>query len=295
VRAAARRGALAVAAAAAAGLVLTSLPGPGASAGPQQRVTQPTSFRATSFNILGANHTQPGGNKAHMDRYQVRMNRTVKLLDDNRIDVAGLQEIQVVQYQELKRQTGSVWDGYPARELTGHDTHNTLVWRTATWTPVEKRAVAIPYFFGMKLQMPYVLLRHKATGQQVWFANFHNPASSQKRGYHSGWRALATEIQVALANDLRRTGHPVVFMGDMNEKGVYFCRMVTRTQMKAANGGSFGSSTCRTPPDMKIDWIFGSKELQFSGYQAFRSTLVKQTSDHPMIISDVTVPVAANR
>jgi endonuclease/exonuclease/phosphatase family metal-dependent hydrolase len=143
----------------------------------------------------------------------------------------------------------------------------------------------------MKLQMPYVLLRHKVTGQHVWFANFHNPASSVKRGDHSGWRALATWIQVALANELRATGHPVVFTGDMNEKGVYFCRFTTRTQMKAANGGSFGTSTCRTPPDMRIDWIFGSKELRFSGYQSLRSELVKKTSDHPMIISGVTVPV----
>jgi endonuclease/exonuclease/phosphatase family metal-dependent hydrolase len=272
----------------------TGLTGEDASARVAKRVDEPTTFRATSFNILGASHTAPGGNKPRMASGKVRAGYAARLLDTNAIDVAGLQEVQVSQYDELMRLRGSAWDAYPGRALTNWDANNTLVWRTSVWDAVEERTVAIPYFHGMKVQMPYVLLRNRSTGQQVWFANFHNPASSRKRGDQGGWRKLATSIQVALANQLRATGYPVVFTGDMNEKGVYFCRLTTQTAkragMKSASGGSFDTTACRTPKDMRIDWIFGSKELRFSGYKVLRSDLVKRTSDHPMIISNVTVP-----
>jgi endonuclease/exonuclease/phosphatase family metal-dependent hydrolase len=279
----------AVLAAALAATVL-GMSGPGATARTETRVTEPTDFRVTSFNILGGSHTAPGGKKARMDSGTVRMGYTVQLLDHWTIDVAGLQELQVSQFEELRRLRGSEWGAYPGRELTNWDTHNTLIWRTSVWEQVEARTVAIPYFHGRKLQMPYVLLRHQGTGRQVWFANFHNPANGRSRGDHSGWRRLATSIQVALANQLRGTGHPVVFTGDMNEKELYFCRFTKRTQMKAANGGSFGPGRCNPPTKMRIDWIFGSKELRFSGYKASRSPLVQKTSDHAMIISGVTVP-----
>lgn len=270
------------------------LVGNDASARATKRVSEPTTFRTTSFNILGASHTTPGGKKPRMASGRVRAGYVARLLDNNAIDVAGLQEMQVPQYDEFERLRGSTWDAYPGRALTNWDTNNSLVWRTSVWQAQEVNTVAIPYFRGMKVQMPYVLLQHEATGQKVWFANFHNPASGRLRGDQSGWRRLATSIQVALANQLRATGYPVVFLGDMNEKAVYFCRLTTQTAkkagMKAANGGSFDTTTCRAPRDMRIDWIFGSKELRFSGYKALRSELVKQTSDHPMIISDVTVP-----
>jgi endonuclease/exonuclease/phosphatase family metal-dependent hydrolase len=271
---------------------LVAVAGPGATARATKKVTNPTSFRVTSFNILGSSHTAAGGSKSRMASGKVRAGYTVRLLDNQTIDVAGLQEVQVSQFEEIKRLRGSTWDAHPGRALTNWDTHNSLLWRTSVWERVEARTVAIPYFRGKKLQMPYVLLRHRTTGQQVWFANFHNPASSKKkkRGDQSHWRAVATSIQKALALQLRATGHPVVFTGDMNEKKVYFCRFTKGTAMKAANGGSNGSAGCRPPTRMRIDWIFGSKELRFSGYKDLRTPLVRKTSDHAMIVSQVTVP-----
>lgn len=281
---------LAAALAAVLAVTVLSVAGPGATARTKAGVSEPTAFRVTSFNILGGSHTAPGGKKSRMESGKVRVGYVTQLLDNWAIDVAGLQEVQVSQFEEFVRLRGAEWGAYPGRELTSWDTHNTIVWRTAVWERVEARAVAIPYFHGRKVQMPVVLLRHQVTGQQVWFANFHNPANGRTRGDHSGWRKLATWIQVALANQLRQTGHPVVFTGDMNEKEIYFCRFTRRTQMKAANGGSIGPGTCRPPSFMRIDWIFGSKELSFSGYKASRSPLVQKTSDHAMIVSGVTVP-----
>ena len=39
--------------------------------------------------------------------------------------------------------------------------------------------------------MPYLLMRHVATGRLIWIANFHNPASTRSRGDQSKWRTKA--------------------------------------------------------------------------------------------------------
>ena len=43
------------------------------------------------------------------------------------------------------------------------------------------------------------------------------------------------------------------------------------------------------PQRLNVDWIFGSPDLTWSGYTEDRSPLVARTTDHPMIVTDVTV------
>ena len=81
---------------------------------------------------------------------------------------------------------------------------------------VEGHTIPIPYFHGKAKPMPYLLLRHLGTGQQVWFANFHNPADV--RGPAGKWRAVAVARETALANPLSASGLPVIFTGDFNAK-----------------------------------------------------------------------------
>ena len=66
--------------------------------------------------------------------------------------------------------------------------------------------------------MPYLLMRHVATGRMIWIANFHNPATTPSRR-PSKWRAKAKAKQVALANRLHQSGVPLIITGDMNERG----------------------------------------------------------------------------
>ena len=107
---------------------------------------------------------------------------------------------------------------YPGDELSNYATHNSIAWRTAHWQLLEANTIPITYFDGKLIPMPYLLMRHVATGRLVWVANFHNPASTRNRGDQSKWRAKAKAAQIALANRLHQTGVPLIITGDMNER-----------------------------------------------------------------------------
>ena len=120
---------------------------------------------------------------------------------------------------------------------------NSIVWRSDVWQFVSGHTIDIPYFGGKPKPMPYILLRHVGTGREVWFANFHNPASV--RGPAAHWRREAVSRESALANSLASNGTPVIMTGDMNDRAEFFCPMTARTQMHAANGGSRGAPATR--------------------------------------------------
>jgi endonuclease/exonuclease/phosphatase family metal-dependent hydrolase len=257
-------------------------------AGSFREVTTAT-FRVSSFNILGWSHTESGGKRARMASGETRMGWTTKLLADNRVEVVGMQEMQPRQLTRFRELQGESWDLYPADALNRIDMHNSIAWRTDTWELVEANTIAIPYFHGAKVQMPYLLLRHLDTDRLVWFANFHNPANTRHSGDSTRWRAQARILQVGLANKIWESGVPLIFTGDMNETKPYFCALTTQAPMKSASGGSWGTSKCDPPDRMKIDWIFGSNDVRFTNYRVKDGTLVDKASDHPMILADVTV------
>ena len=168
-------------------------------------------------------------------------------------------------------------------------THNSLAWRVDRWELVANYTIPIPYFGGDLIRMPYVLLRDRLTGREVWFANFHNPANTKKRGNNAKWRKKATQLELRLMNQLVSTGRPVVLTGDMNDRAEYFCPMTAGAPMAAAKGGSRGPGTCTLPAKPPIDWIFGSYDVGFTGYTEKRGSLVKKTTDHPLVYADATL------
>lgn len=241
-------------------------------------------FVISSFNVLGSSHTRPGGNKPGMASGTTRMQWAMQLVDRHGVDVVGFQELEEDQLHTFNRLAGGRFGIYPGMQLGKPETRNSLAWRTSTWQLLEAQHIDIPYFDGNLRKMPVVLLQHRATGRKAWFANFHNPASTRRVGNQQHWRNVATAKEIDLANRLRASGNPVFFTGDMNEKAEYFCAITGRAPMVAANGGS-NSGGCRPPGNMKIDWIFGSNDVSFSGYFADRSAMVQKTSDHAMIVS----------
>jgi endonuclease/exonuclease/phosphatase family metal-dependent hydrolase len=239
--------------------------------------------------VLGASHTGTGGNKSGWADGSTRMGWAFSVVQSSGADVVGLQEFEVTQFQTLLGQAGGAWDVYPGLSEGKPAVRNSIAWRRDTWELVEAATIPVPYFHGNRIPMPYVRLRNIASGQEVYFINIHNPATTHRWGDNERWRDAATDLEIGLVSQLHSAGFPVVLTGDFNERAEVFCRITGAGTMRAANGGSVGGG-CAPPADHGIDWIFGSAVIQFSNYLSTRAGLVQRATDHPFVVADAAIP-----
>ena len=245
------------------------------------------SFTVSSFNVLGATHTGKG---TGWRRGTVRVGWARRLLSKHDVDVVGLQEMQWDQLVRFKKLSRGEFRYYPGFRLRYRDTHNTIAWRTSQWRLVEARTFEIPYFDGVRQPMPVLLLQNRRTEQLAFFANVHNPATNSAHPGQDRFRRRAITREATLTRGLRATGIPVILTGDMNERKYVFCRITSEARLKAARGGTNRRGRCRPDRPRLVDWIFGSRRLEFTDYTEDRSRLARRTSDHPMVTTKVTIP-----
>jgi endonuclease/exonuclease/phosphatase family metal-dependent hydrolase len=259
---------------------------------PASARTAATDVTVSSFNVLGASHTKGKGKKRGFARGKVRAGYAAQAIRERDVDLVGFQELERPQARTIVGRLPD-YSIFPGPSKRRHASANSIAWRNDTWKAVETHTIEIPYFGGNLIKMPYVRLHNLATGTDVWVANFHNPASIKSRGDQSRWRAEATRRQVALANRLRAdTGLPVIFTGDFNERDVYFCRLVGGTELEASNGGSVSADGhCSPPRDARIDWVFGTPELDWTSSIVDKGALIQRTTDHPMIVAEAKLRV----
>lgn len=254
-----------------------------------KEVSLPTTFRVSTFNVLGASHTTAGGRHARFAAGVTRMRYAVQLLQGAGVTVAGLQEFQPPQYGVF-RQVAPGWGVYPGAQLGQAAMANSIVWRSDVWELVSAQTIQVPYFGGNPMPMPYVQLRNIESGRTVWFFNTHNPADAH--GPAQQYRNRAVAIEIALAQRLGADGSPVVFTGDMNDREPYFCPMTTQTDMHAANGGSTGTPCVMPSGPTNVDWIMGNTAVTFANFHSDYTPLVQRTSDHHFVYADATIPAA---
>ena len=253
-------------------------------------VAGPTSFRVSSFNILGYDHTAQGGSKKGYADGAQRMKWAVQLIKSHNVDVVGLQEFQPQQYDKWVKKASAQYDIFPGYVDTVGFLRNSIAWRKDKFSLVSTSWIKLPYFHGDVLRMPVVLLKSLQTGQQVYFMNFQNPADV--RGNAQKWRLIGQRLQIGLVNLLKTSnGLPIVWTGDMNAKKQVFCRVTKQAGMVSASGGYRSDTTCQPPAGMVVDWIFGS-QVQFSNYVQDRSRKVVRTTDHHLLVADAMVQPA---
>lgn len=254
---------------------------------------QETTFKVSSFNVLGAIHTSTK-HSAHprWPSGTSRMGRAVAMLRTNDISVVGLQEFEVPQYHAFLGATGGAWGVYPGETLGSQPTDNSIAWRKADWTLVKADTTPIPYY-GPDIPMPHVLLRNTHTGQEVWFANYHN--ASDDHGPAQGKRDAAVKIEAALVKELSKDGTPVIETGDYNDRQQAACPMMSLADMHASDGATYAGG-CSVPmkPYPTVDWIFGTSTVTFSGHVADWSTRDREISDHEMIRATATIAPRAD-
>lgn len=251
----------------------------------RERRTQTLAFRVATYNVLGDSHTGPGGNKPGFPDAGPRMDMAVAALRNNGIDVVGFQEFESTQYGMFTARAGE-YSLYPGLSLGDKSVRFNIAWRSSMFRLVEAHSLSIPYAGGSRIEMPVVLLESTLNGRRAWFANFHNPADTPNLGNNARWRAEAAGIEVAHLTALHlEQGYPVISTGDYNEREEIFCRFTAGGVFSAANGGSTGGG-CAPPPQMQVDWIFGSTGVAFEGYAV---TNTGNASDHALVHSGATL------
>ena len=265
-----------------------------ASASSVLQTTPATFFRAATFNVLGADHTAPGGNRKGWESGVVRTDRVVTLLQQQELDVVGFQEFQPPQAARFQELTGTSWQTYPGLDTTAGPSVNSIGWRTDTWRLLEARTLPIPYFDGVPSRMPAVLLENVDTGRRVWFFNTHNPADV--RGPAQQWRDAGFAMEAALASQLRASypDAPFISFGDKNDRDRYYCAVAPGADLWSASGGYVDDDgSCHPPSGGAIDWIMGTKDAYFNTYNRLWNDFVSNTSDHPLYSTNVVVPASA--
>jgi hypothetical protein len=250
-----------------------------------------TLFQVGSFNVLGAGHTGPNGNKPQFASGKRRMVWATRIIDEGGLDVVGFQEFERPQFEKFKELRGSRFGIYPGDRFDGPAMSNSIAWKLSEWKLVQARTILVPYFHGKMLRKPVLLLENLHTGQQAYFFNTHNPANA--RGPAQRWRNKAVRIEINLANQLRTEapGIPVFFTGDMNDKERFFCPITEETELHAADGGTNIDGVCTPPVPSRIDWILGTPEVTFTGYTARNGdALVEKTTDHPVVMATASIP-----
>jgi endonuclease/exonuclease/phosphatase family metal-dependent hydrolase len=258
-------------------------PSPTEPPAPQPVVAPPLSVRVITFNVLGTSHTRgPDGRPGGV----ARIGGAARLIAGT--PIVGLQELQTDQAAAIARRLPG-YGLFPGNSMGRPHSDNTLMWRQDLFTAVQLRTIGIPYHGGRIRQMPYVKLRH-VSGTEVWVANFHNPATTVNAGNNARWRRVAVQKEIALARALQADGTPVIFTGDFNDRGGFFCPVVRSGALRAANGGDAGPGFCNVPGGAPIDWIMGSPDITWSDYSASRSGPVRWASDHPLVAATATIP-----
>jgi hypothetical protein len=248
-----------------------------------------TSFTIAQSNVLGSQHTEGKGSQYPRGRGgyasgPVRAAMTASLLTSRGADVGGMQEVQANQLAVFRSHMPE-YSFWPGTTFGNNGLRLQIYWRTSQFTMEQSGSVTYT-FASQRIPLPYVLLRDDNTGAEFWMITTHNSA-----GKLQGQRDVATGVEVALINQLKATGVPVVIVGDMNEHTAFFCRVAEGTGMVAANGGSGVGGCHLPPPPLRVDWIMGGAStgsVIFSGYHQDAAGL-HRASDHYYLYSQVTI------
>jgi alpha-tubulin suppressor-like RCC1 family protein len=242
-------------------------------------------FSIASYNVLGEHHT---GAYRHDDRFapsRIRAEWMAQVVRTHGLDVIGVQEPSAGQVRAILTASAGQLDAFPRPGRDRFSTETTLMWDRRMFEAVERRVIHTQ-FISKRLPRPVVRLRHRATGREFWVMNVHNaPWSYQAK------RDAAVKQQLTEIRRLERTGLPVYYVGDMNEKRTIVCKVLRGTRLESPAGGRLtADGRCVTPRVMRVDWIFGSRRTQWQNFHYAKPPVVRLTTDHWVPMTVVRVP-----
>jgi exonuclease III len=237
-----------------------------------------TNFVISSFNVLSSTAGIPKGFASGTQRIQW----AAQILDQHNVSVAGLQEMKADQLATFKRVAGDKYGTFAGASGKKGYYDTTIVWRKDTWDLQQKGTLTVPSYDGIASKVPYVRLKNKQTGQEAYFIDVHNPANTKHYHHQEGYRNAAAKKEAALVKQLQQqTGLPVFVTGDFNDVGTAHDIMTKDAGLVAASD--------QTHQRDGIDWVFGSKGVQFSHFTRTRDGMISKTTDHPVVFTQAQI------
>lgn len=241
-----------------------------------------TSVQVMTFNILGSQHTAPGGARPNFAPGRVRAEWAKNLITQRGATLVGLSEPQPDQITSLDVATNGDFSIFPGNSMGYDAAPQSVMWKDSEWAYVWSNTVQMPF---MKASRPQALvrLRNKGTGQEVYWLNAHlSPGKMQDD------RDKGMEIIKQVVKQLSSDGLPVLVTGDLNEHAKAFRRIACPLDMNAAVGGRTQGKACQLPKAMRVDWIFG-KGGTFDTTEVNQGAQVRRTTDHAVVSSRFSV------
>lgn len=249
---------------------------------PVRERRDPNQFVATSFNILGSQHTEPGGGVPEWAPGRLRSEWAANLIQKTNTGIMGFQEIQPDQIKTIDKIVGGRFDFWPGNRNGPRAAWQTVAWDSAKWEMVAAENVDLPVL-GKTRPHPLVLLQNKETGKRTWLFNIHNSSKNTPERIKERRKALKQIVKVV--NAKRKDGTPLVLLGDFNDRTEAFCTVVGKTDLKATIGGKASKKKCQPPKNMGIDWIFASKDMTPLSSTRDRNLMILRITDHPVLYS----------
>jgi alpha-tubulin suppressor-like RCC1 family protein/endonuclease/exonuclease/phosphatase family metal-dependent hydrolase len=252
---------------------------PAVSARLTTRALRTKSWRARlmTFNVLGSQHTAPGGSRPDYAPGRVRAEWSTTLMARKRASLIGMQEVQPDQLAAFESANPGRFGFYPGVSLGYGGVPQSVAWRRSTWSLVWHNTVSIPFVDTWRPQ-PLVRLRNRATGEELYWINVHFSPGGMERD-----RDRATRIVTTMVRQLQRDKLPILLTGDFNEHREIFCKVTRKTHLLAANGGSNrGRGRCRPPRRMRVDWIFASGG-ELRRLRIDQDAAVRRITDHAVL------------
>lgn len=277
--------------------------------------TDPTNtgadFNISSFNIYFSS------DRDHADysikKWRERLARSVSVLKNQDIAVAGLQEVRENQWSELQKNVddmlGDGWGIYPSNyKAAGYAAQNPIVWNKSEFTFVSGKTVP-----GGRLTSPgvqdnsSVLVKLRSnSGQEIYVLNTHEPVGNGSQVLARYQSALEHAKQV---KELKGEGIPVFVTGDFNssytpnsrqstwqnkKENMAYCILTNDTGMWDALDAEKNDSRHCPSASGPVDHIFLSRSVSVEkGSYDYSIGPPGNGSDvHHTLIAHVTIPAA---
>ncbi len=261
--------------------------------------TAPLTLNIATYNVLGASHTDAGGDTPGRAAYGDRIVRAVNVMKTNKFDVVGLQELESKQRSTLLQSAGNTYDIYPTSDISANrQSENSIIWDESKFSLLAGGSNTIAYDAHNNRDLPWVKLQAKANGHVFYVFNTHDPLNNDNPQYReqaarehlSDLRSKATgDTPAFLTGDFNSSFDPRTGKDFADRSRLSYCILT-------AGGDIFNTydlfhkktGACPTTGTSAIDHIYVSNGVTVKKWKHLRNSDTNYASDHDPVFVNVS-------